>query len=310
VTDAGLAHLPELTGLNLILLSDTKATDKGIAELKRALPNATIVVNRALAAAPDLVPPESDVVRFRFRHAPSRAQTADGFEELPETDCGELLYERKTGRCVYRYWYDGIHEYPPNFSNIDRERPGAKGKLDERLRAPLKGAAAFDGISYWAASFNQYRRNKQHAERIVVYGDADDLRKRDAIGTKWVSLPSWYHWAPLHALAAAVGSDAIKRDKMHHAIRAFPGVEKLGRQALRVKPTGLWWEYVVSLDQSDSGIRRVDVRYLGSLGGNYPLPVPLCYSMQRENAEAVDSEKLDTLTDFTNYAGEFTVFVE
>jgi hypothetical protein len=307
VSDAGLVWLRELTGLDLLLLSDTKATEKGIAALKQALPDTRVVVDRALAAPPDPVPPESDIIRFRFRHGPARRQTPEGHVELPETECGELLFERKTGRCVYRYWYDGIHEVPWGVRRGDVDAAVA-----QRLRSTLMGAAAFDGKGYWAASYSPDRlANEHHAQRITVYQDRDDLEKRDGVGAPWMALPRWYHWAPLHALAATIGSDALKRDEMHRAIRAFPWVKAHGPHAFELgQPTGFSWNYVVSIDQSELGIRRIEIRYNGNLMGHYPLPVPMSYSMERENAEDVDSKRLDELTDFSGYIDDKTVVVK
>jgi hypothetical protein len=42
VTDTGVAHLKELTNLRELIVGDSRLTDAGIAELKKALPNCTI----------------------------------------------------------------------------------------------------------------------------------------------------------------------------------------------------------------------------------------------------------------------------
>ena len=42
ITDAGLVHLKGLTNLQELDLEDTQATDAGIAELQKALPNCKI----------------------------------------------------------------------------------------------------------------------------------------------------------------------------------------------------------------------------------------------------------------------------
>jgi hypothetical protein len=42
VSDAGLVHLQRLSGLKEISLKDTLVTDKGVAELQRALPGLKI----------------------------------------------------------------------------------------------------------------------------------------------------------------------------------------------------------------------------------------------------------------------------
>ena len=42
VTDAGLAHLRELTTLDLLLLRNTEVSDAGVAELRRALPHTSV----------------------------------------------------------------------------------------------------------------------------------------------------------------------------------------------------------------------------------------------------------------------------
>ena len=43
VTDAGLVHLKGLTNLRTLSLSGTKVTSAGVADLKKALPNCTII---------------------------------------------------------------------------------------------------------------------------------------------------------------------------------------------------------------------------------------------------------------------------
>ena len=42
VTDAGLVHLKVMTGLRRLDLNDTQATDAGVEDLKKALPQCTI----------------------------------------------------------------------------------------------------------------------------------------------------------------------------------------------------------------------------------------------------------------------------
>ena len=42
VTDAGLLHLKELKGLRELRLDGIKVTDAGIAELKKSLPNVSV----------------------------------------------------------------------------------------------------------------------------------------------------------------------------------------------------------------------------------------------------------------------------
>jgi hypothetical protein len=246
--------------------------------------------------------PETDVVRFRFRESPSRAQTAPGL--APEL--GELLYERKTGRSVYRYWE------PSKAAAVKLNGP-------DRIQTPLTGAAAFDGQSYWAAAFDR----REYARRIVVYKDDDELRKYDGIDMDFRWLPSWYHWAPLHALAATVGSEAIHRDDLHHAIQTFPRTSALAPRIFSVNPmhTQIWpppvypverdkpsstWNYTVKFDDSDVGIESVEVNYLHIFNGFWPLPVPENYTMVRENAGDIEAADLSQLVDSARYADEST----
>ena len=42
VTDAGLSHLKEMTGLKILALANSRVTDAGVADLKRALPQLSI----------------------------------------------------------------------------------------------------------------------------------------------------------------------------------------------------------------------------------------------------------------------------
>ena len=43
LTDAGLVHLKGLTKLKLLVVSGTRVTNRGVAELKKALPNCKII---------------------------------------------------------------------------------------------------------------------------------------------------------------------------------------------------------------------------------------------------------------------------
>jgi len=53
---------------------------------------------------------------------------------------------------------------------------------------PVKGAAAFDGKRYWAASYEQIRP-RLRANRVLIYDGGDDLAKRDRVNTPLVNLP-------------------------------------------------------------------------------------------------------------------------
>lgn len=93
------------------------------------------------------------------------------------------------------------------------------------------------------------------------------------------------------------------------AIQACEKAEKHGPHACRV--TGRGWNYVVSLDNSALGIRRVDARLAGGgWMGPWPFPVADVYSMERGNAEDIDSKRLDELTDAAGYIDDNTVVVE
>src|SRR5207253_605421 len=107
----------------------------------------------ALAEQADPLVRQSDIVRFRFRLGLARAQNG---QELPETEFGELLFERETGRCVYRYWYDAV-EGPMDSEIEPDDRPEGNEDPRDHGRMPLKGAAGFDGERYWAASYSPFK---------------------------------------------------------------------------------------------------------------------------------------------------------
>lgn len=298
ITDAGLRRLGRLPNLEVLLLSDTAVTESGVAAWKQAHPNSEVIIERVLVTPPDPVPTESDIVRFRFCHTRSRAHTSDGIKDLPETDFGELLFERKTGRCLYRYWYDGVHEHPLGY-RIDRlDLHNEKREPRDRVQLPLKSAVAFDGKRYWIASYDLYRPSL-HADRVYIFEEGADLDSGAGIDKAYASLKPWCMQAPLHALAAGVSSDAIERNTLHRAIQASRQTKSYGPHACDITLGG--WNYVVSLDQSYLGIRFIAVRHAGGWSGMWPYPLPMSFTVERENAYDMNSEELDSLTNPDGY---------
>ncbi len=203
---------------------------------------------------------------------------------------GELLLDRDTRRCVYRY---------------DVPSQNGPDQLPDR-EAKLTGAAGFDGTRYWAASYrtNEFGDLPTYADRITIYPDAEALRKRDGVGRGWSGRPTWYNWAPLHALAATIGIQRFEREEFIHGLRTSQRSTPAGLDAFSVN-VGLNGTFLVSLDTSALGIRRIEVN-LGAWNGHYPLPMPSRYSMECENAEDMTPDRLDVITDPETYADDST----
>lgn len=252
------------------------------------------------------------VQRYRFYHTTKRTMgRAGGWIELPPSQFGELLIDEESGRCLYEFWFDGVHEHPLGIRGAARDEGDGERNLAD-LRNTLQGAAAYDGQRYWAASFRRGQiPNKHSADVVITYDDEKDLKRNDHPNSQWNVTPTWYYWAPLHFLAGTIGSKALERDALLAALKSFPRVSRVGANTLSVNPGGRFideqlkrhemWSFVVTLDDSVLGISTMNVKYLGSIMGNYPLPIPTAYTVEREVAEDVASADLLKLADFGNY---------
>jgi hypothetical protein len=278
--------------------------------------DATVRVESPPTIAREVVPladqpapkPQSPIVRFRFWHRPDR--------KIPETEIGQLLLERKTGRCVYHYWYDGVHGTTPRDQSRGNVPGDASDPPADRFRRTFNGAAGFDGQRFWAASYNHDVDNQYRAFQIVVFDGEGDLRKYDGLGDGGMFTPTWYSRAPLHKLIAVIESPVLERDAVRKALAASPHFDHFGA-VFRQKP---WsgslknelppsdWCFNVTTDESELGIARVDVdRAMRNATGNRPwAPAFRNYSLISENADDISPRDLDSLTDLNTYVGEST----
>jgi hypothetical protein len=276
-----------------------------------ALPAAEIV-DRPRAAAQLAPIRQSAIIRFRFRTHRDR--------QLTETEFGQLLLERKSGRCVYHFWYEGADDNSRADGRPWNETAGADDALADRFRKTLKAAAGFDGMRFWAASYD-HRRDNQYAWKIVVYDGENDLRKYAGLGDERSNTPTFYSRAPLHKLIAMIESDSLERNAIHKALAATSDFEHFGGGGFRQKPWSATrknvlpasqWVFGVITDQSELGIARIDL-YRQLLPGTGPppwSPVRGSYSLICENADDLDRQSLDSLTDLSTYAGDLTEVIE
>lgn len=243
---------------------------------------------------------ESPVVKFAFLHPASTGQEGIGDDAreipFPETEFGAMLLDSQTGRYVYRFWYDGVHEkaslgrFVVDYQRSDQVTP-------EQYRTVLKAAAGFDGDVYWVALFPEVFNNSQHPQQVVKYADTESMTSQAARARRASGEQSsyWFDNAPIHGFMEAIGCRLLDRGALLAALTQSPRARRIGTSRFDMHSDFASlddiWSYSVHLDET--GLLKLDVSLAGGSSGHWPFPVPFRYRVLRVPATEQDLETFE-----------------
>jgi hypothetical protein len=236
---------------------------------------------------------------------------------LAPSDCGEMLIDLSTSLFVYRTWYDGIHE----IAYSGRPRVGERDAYRHSdYRTVLKTAAGFDGKEFWLAHFPEQLNNEGHALTVEVSPSLEAI-SADCVRRRFHRSLSrcWFDSAPIHQLLAVIKCERLERAALEHSLDSAPGVVQgtsgeytINSYALDSKTAeaiGAVWSYSIHMDDSRSGISRIDVTLPGASTGHWPFPVPDSYHIIRDEDRNLTTDEIAELSSWQHYADDRTKIV-
>lgn len=259
------------------------------------------------------------LTRFSFFHMPSTVRSGAKEERLGEAKFGEMLLDAATGRCVYRLWFDGIHERA-DLGRFDKITSENDKYTPEQYRTVLKGAAGSDGTCYWAAWFSDDKLNNQgHSRALAVCENMRAVRDNDSpTGPSDVGV-GWYNNAPLHEFVHAVGAESFDGDELRRKLSKYRYAHEQagGRFGVSMKPDDYsgdrknWprWSYAASITRGRVGIRELEFRS-GGRTGVWGKPVPPSFKIILDEDVDLDAEEFKKLTDWHVHVDTETAVTE
>jgi hypothetical protein len=249
-----------------------------------------------------------DIVRFRFLHPTAvRRSSSDDRITLPESEFGELLYDSRTGRAVYRFWYDGVHER----AALGRGNPWREPDRfsQEDYRSVLKAVAVYDGKAYWVVKFSDdHLNNRADGLFATVYPDMKVLDEQEEKVGLIGDHPKWYATAPLHMLMKTISATNLNRENVAAALETCVFAKKGIHGAYDVVPRNddrgnisVVWGYSISMDQSTVGIAEIGVRYQSPFIGRWAYAYPARYVVRRSVDADNDSNRLEIALKLESY---------